>query len=268
MIDYHTHTVRCKHAEGSMEEYVESACAQGFSEMAFTDHIPMEHPMLSPFSMSADELEGYVDEVLALKERYKERIGIKLGIEADFTEGTEEYIQSVIDSYPFDLVLGSVHTMDGWGVDNPDYSYKYEEGDVAEIFRTYFTHLEKAVRTGMYDIMSHPDLVKKLGFLPDEDYSGMYTGVLDAMQEMGVSMEINSGGWQKPAEEQYPSFGFLKAANKRSIPVSTGSDAHAPDEVGRDFDRLYGLLEEAGYNAVVSYTGRVRSEVNILVQHH
>ena len=133
-IDYHIHTHRCGHATGDMEEYVEKAFEIGLAEIAFTDHIPMEHPVLEEYCMNRDELDGYVNEVLHLKDVWKDRITVHLGVEADFAEGHEEYVQGILEEYPFDVVLGSIHVMDGWGVDNEKYIHKYEQGNIEEIF--------------------------------------------------------------------------------------------------------------------------------------
>lgn len=264
-IDYHIHTRRCGHAEGEMNEYVEQAYKLGLAEIAFTDHIPIQHPVLEEHCMDRNELDGYVDEVLGLRKSWDGDIIIRLGLEADFAEGYEEYVQDILDAYPFDLVLGSVHTMDGWGVDNEDYISRFEQGNVEEIFYAYFTHVEKAVRTGMFDVMAHPDLIKKFAYFPEiDDYSDLYVGALDAIAGMGVAMEVNSSGFRKPAGEQYPDKTFISEAVRRGVKCVTGSDAHAPGEVGMDFDRMYGLLQGEGITDLLTFDRRKRGVISII----
>ncbi len=264
MIDCHIHTSLCKHATGEMEEYVVSAVSKGLDEMAFTDHIPLDFPVLRDCCMYERELEGYVRNVLDLKERYKADIAVKLGMEADYIEGEEERIGKIIELYPFDVILGSVHMMDGWAVDHPDYRYRFEEGNVLEIYRRYIYFLMKAVKTGLYDVMAHPDLVKKMNFFPDNaDITELFREVVDVIADNDVCMELSSAGLRKPVREQYPGAGILRYAASRNVCVTTGSDAHSPGEVAADFDRMYSLLSDNGITAVCSFTGRERKEIPI-----
>ena len=263
-IDYHIHTSLCRHAEGSLEEYAEKAYSAGLVEIAFADHIPIQHPILAESCMKRSELDGYVEKVLDLREAWKGRMTVRLGLEADYVDGYEEYVSDIIDAYPFDVILGSVHTVDGWGVDNEKYIHMFEQGNIEEMYFTYFTHVEMAAKTGMFDVMAHPDLIKKFGYVPDlDDWSDLYAGALDAIAGMGVGMEVNSSGLRKPIREQYPCRAFLKEAVRRGVKFVTGSDAHAPEEVGMDFDFVYTLLREEGVEDLLTFSRRKRGVISI-----
>jgi histidinol-phosphatase (PHP family) len=261
-IDYHTHTARCRHATGTMREYLEAACARGIAELAFTDHIPMTHPVLAPFCMAEGELDGYVAEVLELRDEFAGRIRVKLGIEADFVAGEERHVAALLAAHPFDVVLGSVHVMDDWGIDNDRYLEYYRAGNIEEIFSRYFEHLAMAARTGLFDIISHPDVVKKFNYLPARaDYSDLFAGAVDAIAASGMAIEINASGFRRPVGEQYPGRAFLRRCLDRGVPLVTGSDSHAPAEVGADFDRVYALLAEEGVTSLATFTRRRRGVI-------
>jgi histidinol-phosphatase (PHP family) len=141
--DTHTHTARCGHAAGRDEEFVEAAIACGLAAVAVTDHLPfywLPRELHDPaLAMTPEELPRYIDAVLALKERYRGRVEVLLGIEADYVEGYEEILQNVLAKYPFDVVLGSEHWVDGWWVDAPASVARYREGqgEVDRIWARY-----------------------------------------------------------------------------------------------------------------------------------
>jgi len=276
LIDYHIHTKRCGHAEGEMKEYIAAAVEKGIREVGFADHFPMY--FLPPaqrdpgIAMSEDELDDYVNEVLEQREKYascKQAVEIKLGIEADYVPGFENRLKTMLDAYPFDYVLGSVHFIDGWGFDNPAFLDEYKQRDIAEVYRRYFQLVRQAAASGLFDIMAHPDLVKKFGFQPDRedncragfDLHEEYLKTARAFKDAGVCVEVNTAGLRAPVREIYPSLEFLRLCREHRIPVTLGSDAHSLAQVGEGFDKAVDLLKRAGYREVALFKGRKRSEV-------
>lgn len=252
LADLHTHTARCGHARGREEDYIQKALELGLAAIAITDHIPFywlppaQHdPSLA---MAPEELPGYVESVLALKEKYRGRIEVLLGIEADYIEGHEEALRGLLAAYPFDVVLGSVHWLDGFWVDAPSSRHRYEEGPeaVEAIWGAYWTKLEKAVRSGLFDVMAHLDLPKKFGFFPAQPLATLEDRVLAALAETGVAVELSSAGRRKPVGEDYPSRRWLTRLVDAQVPLVLSSDAHAPEEVGFAFGELAQLLASFG----------------------
>jgi histidinol-phosphatase (PHP family) len=174
IVDYHTHTTRCGHAEGTMEAYVEAAIGAGIKEIGFSDHIPMywlPADKRDPgIAMPMEELEAYVSDVLRLRDRYKE-IPIRLGLEADFIPGKEEDLVRILQPYPWDYVIGSVHFIGEWDFDNPAKTNRYAEWDISELYAKFFTLEIMAAQSGLFDIMAHIDLIKKFGHRPSHDLS-------------------------------------------------------------------------------------------------
>lgn len=252
LADVHTHTYRCGHAVGHEEDYVRQAIELGLTAIAVTDHIPFywlppeaRDPTLA---MAPEELPGYVESVLALKAKYRGRIEVLLGIEADYVEGHEEALAKVLQAYPFDVVLGSVHWLDGFWVDAPSSEALYRQGShkVQEIWEAYWNKLEKAIRTKLFDVIAHLDLPKKFGFFPERPLADLEARVLDALVATGTAVEISTAGRRKPVGEDYPSPDWRKRLVAAGVPLVLASDAHAPREVGFAFPEVLAELESLG----------------------
>ncbi|HNX49886.1 MAG TPA: histidinol-phosphatase HisJ family protein [Thermoanaerobaculaceae bacterium] len=251
LADNHTHTARCGHAEGETVDYVEAALAAGLSAIAVTDHVPMfwlpEDQRDPHLAMALDDLPRYVDEVLALGDQYRDRIDVRLGIEADFIPGHEEGLRRLLEPFPFDLVLGSVHWVDGWLMDGPRSIPRFQQGpdEVDRIWKAYAETLIRAARSGLFDILTHLDLPKKFGFRPSVPFAGRQADVVTAVAASGCAVELSSGGLRKPVGEAYPAPDLLRDLVAAGVPVVLSSDAHAPAEVGFRFDDLRDLLASA-----------------------
>jgi len=244
-----------------MEEYVEAAIAAGLREIGFADHIPMywlpPERRAPDTAMAMEELEAYVEDVLRLRSRYPE-IPIRLGIEADFIPGYEEELARLLQPYPWDYVIGSVHFIGDWNFDHPDYVHRYAEWDIDELYLQFFRLEMLAARSGLFDIMAHLDVVKKFGHRATRDLSETYAEVARVMAEAGVTVEISTAGWRKPVGEPYPAPPLLKELCQRGVPLILSSDAHRPAEVGWGFDRAAALAREVGATHLARYEGRRR----------
>lgn len=258
LVDYHLHTARCGHAQGQMHQYVEKALELGLEEIGFADHIPQYWlPMQerdATIAMSEEQLPGYVAEVEKLRSYYRP-VKIKLGLEVDFVPGYEEEARRILGEFPFDYVLGSVHYIHGWGFDNPVHIHKYQEQDVDEIYRQYFQLVQQAARSGLFHVLAHLDLVKKFGYRPRWELEPLYDETARVLAAAGVAVEINTAGLRVPAREIYPAPALLRACCQHGVPVTTGSDAHAPEQVGYQFGQARELLLAAGYTGQPTDTG-------------
>lgn len=262
LADGHTHTRRCGHAGGSDEAFVEAAIQRGLAAVAVTDHLPLywlpperRDPTLA---MAADELPRYVEAVLALKERYRGRIVVGLGIEADYVAGAEEALAELLSRYPFDVVLGSVHWLDGWWVDAPASVARYRRGqaEVDAIWHDYTDNLLRAARSGLFDVLAHLDLPKKFGFRPSQPFAGRVAEVVATVAASGCAVELSSAGRRKPVGEDYPDPDVLDALVAGGVPLVLSSDAHAPAEVGYAFETLARALKARGAAATVWFDRR------------
>lgn len=266
LVDYHWHTTRCGHASGTMQEYLNVARAKGLTEVGFADHIPMywlKSNKIDPeLAMSTTELPEYLAEVELLR-RTNLDINIKLGLEVDFIPGHEATAKKILTALPLDYVLGSVHYLNDWGFDNPHLIHHYQEWDLLELYHCYFEQIRAAASSGLFDIIAHPDLIKKFGYRPQKEITEIYRQTARVFADSEVCVEINTAGLRVPAQEIYPSLAFLKLLHRYKVPVTTGSDAHKPEHVGQGFKEALQLLELAGYREITIFNKRQKSYCKI-----
>ncbi|MBS7609360.1 histidinol-phosphatase HisJ family protein [Candidatus Bathyarchaeota archaeon] len=263
MIDYHIHTSMCGHAHGEPIDYIKEAISKGFKEVGFSDHIIL-HVDRREYSMPLDKVADYVEKIEEVKS-ISSSLGcqVRLGAEVDYSDGKVEEIRILLGKYPFDYVLGSVHSLGDWFFDDPRYAYRYTEVDLESLYRDYFKALSKSIESRLFDVMAHPDLVKKFGFKPKVDLKSFYAEAVEALRKNHLCIEVNTSGLRKPVQEIYPSKDFLIMCHRAGVPVTLGSDAHSPMEVGMDFDKALALLKDVGYEEIVLFSKRKKSFLKI-----
>jgi histidinol-phosphatase (PHP family) len=258
IVDYHMHlrTERGEiaHETRAVEPYVEAAHEAGVDEIGFAEHLYYFRQTSSLLTVPYQtercvyDIESYVEAVVQARER---GLPVKLGLEVDYAPGREDETRELLAAYPWDYLLGSVHFIDGLGVDGEP--RLIDSVGVEETWRMYFETLAAAARSGLFDSLSHPDLVKVFG---ERAKVFDYMPVVDAIAESNVAVEVSTAGLHKPVGELYPHPEFLAACREHGIPVTMGSDAHEPRVVGRDFDRACELLRSVGYETVTVFERR------------
>jgi histidinol-phosphatase (PHP family) len=266
IVDYHLHLrdsdKRIDHTVGAVERFAEAAAERGVDEIGFSEHVYYfeqtrqlwEQPYLS--ERCEHDLDRYVGAVMAGKER---GLPVKLGVEVDYFVGKERETADVLDRYPWDYVLGSVHFVDGFPVDQEP--GLVEKLGPSEAWRRYFVWLRNAARSGLFDSLAHPDLVKHHGPRPDaEAVEWLHEETADAIEAAGVCVEVSAAGLHKPVGEAYPDPPLLASCSRRGVPITLASDAHVPQNVGRDIGRAVELARSAGYDTVTVFEGRERRQ--------
>jgi histidinol-phosphatase (PHP family) len=263
MIDLHVHTSRCRHATGTVTEYVEAARRAGIATICFTDHLPLPGGYPDCYAMGPGELPDYVADVREAAALSETQGGpeVLCGVEADWLPESPSPVAQAVSKHALDVVLGSVHFVEGWAFDDPDEVEGYEDLDIDGLWRRYFGQVAAAVASGMFDVLAHPDLVKKFGFFPEGDPTALYEQTADALASHGVAVEVNAAGLRKPVAEIYPSLALLRVCHRRGVSATMGSDAHSPGEVGAGLTQARELLLEAGYRSVLVFRSRVPEEV-------
>jgi len=258
LADYHMHTPLCLHAEGEPVEYARQADELGLAEIGFSEHCPMPSHF-DTLRMKSGDLTSYLAKIEEARKAFPS-LKIRLGIEAEFAEGEEDHVKRFLDRASWDYVLGSVHYIREWNFDAPEAVSRWKESrDLFGQWKLYFDLWKKAARTGFYDSLSHPDLVKKFGFIPSERCDELFRDALAVVAEKGPAVEINTAGLRKPVKEIYPSGNFLRIAKNFDIPISLGSDAHAPGEVGMNFREAVALARACGYTQYARFNQRKRT---------
>jgi len=253
--DYHVHTSMCGHASGTLDEMVEAAIARGLDEVGIADHMPLYYFEDPDLAMAPDELPLYVERVLDLKERYRERITVRLGIEADYHPGTQQLRAEILGQYQWDYVIGSVHILGDWVFDDPRHLERYQDLDVDGFYVEYLQAVGEMAETGLYNTVGHADLAKKFDVRATIDLEPHYREVLARVRDAGMCYEVNTAGLRWPVKEMYPAPEFVRIASEMGVPVTLGSDAHSPSDVARDFDGALAMIREAGYTSIAAFDG-------------
>jgi len=258
--DYHMHTPLCRHAAGEPTEYAARALQVGLKEIGFSDHSPMRQDDFDNWRMFASQLDEYVEKVRKAQRDHPSLI-IKLALEVDYLPGHEEWIRELAARHPWDYFIGSVHYVsETWDFDNPAKLSEWKSRDPLEVWSVYFERMTMAAETNLFQIMGHADLAKKFCFIPKEDCTHLFTRFLDACAQTGTAIELNTAGLRKDCQEIYPSRRILEMAYERKVPITFGSDAHKPEEVGLDFDKATQLAREVGYTHVLRFHQRKPEE--------
>jgi histidinol-phosphatase (PHP family) len=258
--DYHMHTPLCLHATGAPTELAAHARRVGLREIGFSDHSPMPKDGFDNWRMRLADLDSYVEQVEQARREHPSLV-IKLALEVDYLPGSEDWIRDLARRYPWDYFIGSVHYVDAWDIDNPARLEEWRKRDADEVWAAYFERLTIAAQSGLFEIMGHIDLCKKFGFYPKSDFTGVYRNFLQAAARAGVAIELNTAGLRKDCKEIYPSPAILRLAREAGVPITFGSDAHAPNEVGLNFAEAVQLAKDCGYAHYCTFTARRRELV-------
>ncbi|HEU6447860.1 MAG TPA: histidinol-phosphatase HisJ family protein [Verrucomicrobiae bacterium] len=259
--DYHMHTPLCRHAVGEPDDYARRALEIGLAEIGFSDHSPMRQDNFDNWRMNASQLDEYVEKVRRAQTNFPQ-LTIRLALEVDYLPGHEEWIRELAAKYRWDYFIGSVHYVsDSWDIDNPEKLSLWKNRDAFEVWQIYFERLTKAAESGLFEIIGHADLPKKFGHKPDQNCRPLYEKFLDASKKTGCAIELNTAGLRKDCQEIYPSREILEIAFQKSVPITFGSDAHAPQEVGMNFVEAIQLAKSAGYNTCCKFVQRRREIV-------
>ncbi len=240
------HTPLCGHAVGEPDEYVARAKAVGLSEIGFSDHAPLVSHEDPRYTMSLSQLPLYHEMVERVQAKHKD-FPIKLGLEADYIPGFEKETKKLLDGYPYDFVIGSIHFIDRWAFDDPDEKIKWRDKDVDTVYRDYYKLLRGSAECGLFDILGHVDLVKKFGHRATADLTAEIEATAKVFKKTDITIEVNTSGLRKPVAEIYPSLDVLKIYGRAGVPITFSSDSHDPGDVGRDYDKARELAMKAGY---------------------
>ncbi len=268
LTDYHTH-LRPDADDTPPERYFTSANASayrdaaelaGIGELGIAEHIHRFAAALEiwrhPFwiEQASDDLDAYVEFLLAE--------GLRVGIEADFVAGAEDRTANLLESRPFDYVIGSVHFVGEAAIDQQRWDvWEAESGDPDRVWQRYFEQLARAASSGLFDVIAHPDLVKVWGPArpgPTRDPRHYYEPAVEAMAEAGVAAEISTAGLRKPVGEIYPSLPFAEMLVDAGVPFSLSSDAHLPGDLGHAYDQAVQMLSDLGVEEIAVFEGRER----------
>jgi len=256
-IDYHVHTL---FSDGSkdLRDYLAEATRRKIDEIGFSDHV---HFKKAAWSMDFSDLSNYVNRINL--QRRASDISIKTGLEVDFVPSKMGGLMRVINKFRFDYLMGSVHFIGDWMIDDERQIDEWRNRNVDQVYQQYFVLVQEMAESGLFDIVGHLDLVKKFNFRPRKDVSDILLETVEIISKSKMCVEVNTAGLRKPCHEVYPSEKLMKMCFDRGLSITLGSDAHSPLEVGADFDKASALLRKIGYVEIVRFTGRNREFVEL-----
>jgi histidinol-phosphatase (PHP family) len=243
------------------ERYRTVAAERGIAELGVAEHVYRFREALTvwdhPFwrSYAVDDLDDYCAFV-------REETDLRLGIECDFVPGREDRTASLLEAREWDYVVGSVHFVAEVAVDMDGAWDVWRRGESPErVWRRYFEWVAEAARSGLFDIMAHPDLVKVHGAArprPDGDLRRYYEPAVEAFAEAGVAVEVSTAGLRKPVGELYPARALLEMVVDAGCPIALSSDAHVPDQLGFRYEEAVRELEAVGVRELCVFDRRSR----------
>ncbi len=244
-----------------VDRYLEAAAQAGVSRLGVVEHAYRFHEARGLLDNAwADARCLYrLDSYLAFVERQKARgVPISFGLEMDYVPGAEEGIARFLGLYPWDFVHGSVHFVGDIGIDLADHRERAAALGRRAVWDKYFESSRMAVRSGLFDVLTHPDLPKIFGEQAEHSLLEDFRRTAQALKAQDMALECNTAGLRKPVGEIYPVPEYLAAARAAGVPVSIGSDAHEPENVGAGFPAAVSLVQSAGYDEAVHFIGRRR----------
>ncbi|MDO8611179.1 MAG: histidinol-phosphatase HisJ [bacterium] len=283
--DWHTQTIA--HGDNQpllVDQTIKAAIAQRFKQFCITDHYPLPPNFIDPTkaqdcSMVSDMYFGiYLQTIKNSQRTYSEKIDVRRGAEFDWLPDYQQWTQEQINIQQFDFCIGSIHFLKDpkrkyWILDyTEDEFLKVVEafGGIKNLVTAYYQEVRNMVQSGLFNSIGHIDLIKKYSAADkplfseqDEWYKNEVNRTLDLIAQSKMSMEINTSGLQKKCKSTYPSQWILDLANKKQIGLTIGSDAHKPEEIGRDLDKALNMSLLAGYNSINVYQKRQKIPISI-----
>jgi histidinol-phosphatase (PHP family) len=269
LTDYHLH-LRPDESDTTFERYFTAENADryraaadeaGIEELGVSEHVYRfrqsldlwRHPLWT--ENANDDLDAYCEFVRSTS--------LRLGVECDFVPGAEGRTAAMLEARDFDFVVGSVHFI-GEGdaaVDHDGFDVWEGGGEAEEIWTRYFEHFDRCARSGLFDILAHPDLVKVWGGnrpLPEGDLRRFYEPAVEAIVAGGSAVELSTAGLRKPVGELYPARAFAELLVEAGVPFALSSDAHLPEQVGFAYDQAIAFLDELGVGEIAVFERRQR----------
>jgi histidinol-phosphatase (PHP family) len=203
-------------------------------------------------------LKRYVEVILEAKSA---GLPVLLGLEVNFFPDNIDAVLELIDPYPRDLLLGSIHWIDGWWFDRSHSKLEWERLGPRHVYERYFELLSEMAVSGKVDVITHPNRVKHLRKPFRTEPNDLYAGFLEATQQTNAAIEINTGGLRHPVHEIYPSPTLIQMIHAADLAITFASDAHSPKQAVWWLDLAKVEAAEAGFTHRAQFVGRNKTMV-------
>lgn len=251
--NYHTHTIRCHHAQGSEEQYIQSAIDSGIQILGFSDHTPQIYPggYISHIRMLPDQLEDYAMNLYVLRQQYRSQIELHIGLEAEYYPALFTDLRELLRDYPVEYLLLGQH----WCGNEAGEVYVGRPTEDTLLLKQYYSQVLEGLDTGLFTYVAHPDVLNFVG--DSKTYEEQIRPFCREVAAMRVPLEINFVGLRNGSH--YPNPAFWHVAAEENCRVVFGVDAHHPDHF-RDTETERKAIEFAeGFGIKPETTVQLRS---------
>lgn len=256
--DCHMHTEFSLDSDADPRDMIESAIAKGLDAVCFTDHEDKDY--ISEGNLWTFDTDRYFERMEALKEEYRARIPVRIGVEIGLQPHLGEYYRNYVRQKPFDFVIGSVHLIKSR---DPYYKEFFEGRSDADAYEETFEEIyEDICKVEDFDVLGHLDYVTRYGIHKEEEYSyGRFADIIDQILryliEHGKGIELNTAGLKYGLPYAHPHRDVLKRYRELGGEIITiGADAHKPEHVAYDFCKVPGILQDCGFRYYTEFVGR------------
>lgn len=263
LTDYHTHLEKGDFSLSYLKQFIDFAEQRGIEELGISEHayrFKQTESILMNDWVAARKVEDIEQYLKLFEQAHSEGIHVKVGIEMDYIPGKEHEMKHFMQQYPFDYCIGSIHWIDGWGIDLQEFKHMYIERDIYQVYQAYYDQVVTLAESKLFDIIGHLDLIKIFNYKPTDlaFLERQFDRAVKALAASDICIEISTAGLRKPIGEIYPEPLLLKKCFEAGISIVLSSDAHQPDHVGFEYNKSLALAREIGYNEIQVFSRRKR----------
>lgn len=272
MFDYHIHPNYSIDAEGSIEEYCEAALRKGMKEIAFTTHLDTDSIADDCYvnvrgktvsTRSSEWLEDYEVSIRSADDKYREKgLRVLLGVEVDYIQEIAGALPEKFHSTEFDIILGSMHLIDHIAISDTRANQVFKKNTIEELGRKYYSQLQEAAESNLFDIIAHIDLYRRFGqtYYGDEIrdiWKPHISSLASTMKRHNIGFEINTSALRRGQNQPMPESSIINALKREGVSkITVGSDAHRPQDIGADFGTAFNLLRAAEFTYISQFSKR------------
>lgn len=253
-IDGHTHLENGDLSKDTVYAFIQVAINKGLKHIQILDHTHRFYEFKDMYEEICKidvqrewfekKQKNSIKEYYALIEEIRQEefpIQVSFGLEVCYMPGYEDFLKPLLTSYPYDFLVGSVHSVDGYLYDMDAFSRQllWDKHDPKEIYQKYYENLKGAIRSNLFTQIGHPDVIKMYGYDPGYDLHDTYQELADLAIKHHVKMEDNTGAHYR---YHHPDIGlnndFRNILKEKNVEIISASDAHYPEDVARFFELL------------------------------